>query len=380
MRRIYLDHNATTRPDPQVVEEMLPCLGDAFGNPSSLHAEGQAARALLERARARVAALIGAEPEEVVFTSGGTEADNQAIASAAAMGERRELVTSAIEHQAVLKPCRHLESQGFHAEILPVDSDGVVDLDAARKAIGRKTALVSVMLANNDVGTLQPVRELAALAHEAGALLHTDAVQGVGKVGIDVRALGVDLLSLSAHKIYGPKGAGALYVRRGLELPPLLRGGHHEQKRRAGTENLPCIVGLGKACELARERLEARSAKIRTLRDRLERGVLERVPGARRNGHPTARVPNTLNLTFEGVDSEILLMNLDLLGIAASAGSACTAESRAPSHVLLAMGRSPDDALSALRFSLGEANTEADVDFAIAALADLVPRSRPTRS
>lgn len=382
MRRIYLDHNATTRPAPEVVEEMLPCLRDAFGNPSSLHAEGQAARALLERARTRAAALIGAQPEEVVFTSGGTEADNQAIRGAAELGASRgrHFMTSSVEHQAVLNPCRHLEASGWRATVLPVNGEGEVDVQAAERAMGPGTAFASVMLANNDVGVLEPVRELAALARAQGVLFHTDAVQAVGKVPVDVRALGVDLLSFSSHKIYGPKGAGALYVRGGLELPPLLRGGHHERLRRAGTEALPAIVGFGKACELARERLESRARRAGELRDRLERGILQRVRGARRNGHPTRRLPNTLNVTFPGVDAELLLMSLDLMGIAASAGSACTAESREPSHVLLAMGKSPDDGLSSLRFSLGEETTEMDVDLVIAALADRVPRSRAAGS
>ncbi|MGI5863073.1 MAG: cysteine desulfurase family protein [Myxococcales bacterium] len=372
MKRIYLDHNATTPLHPAVLAEMLPCFEDGFGNPSSPHALGQHARRVVERARERVAALIGAQPDEIVFTSGGTEADNLAILGA--HGGR--VVTTAIEHQAVLAACDFLERRGTEVVRAPVDEHGVVDLAALERAITPGTGLVSVMLANNEVGTLQPVETVCALARERGVLVHSDTVQAVGRIPVDVRTLGVDLLSLSAHKIYGPKGAGALYVRRGVELAPLMHGGHQERHVRAGTENVPAIAGLGKACELARQELEARAAHTRALRDRLERLVLESIPGCRVNGHPRLRLPNTLNLSFERLDGELLVASLDSLSLAAATTSACSSSSTEPSHVLLAMGRSPDEARSAVRFSFGPGNTELDVDRAHLLLLETVESLR----
>jgi len=379
MQRIYLDHNATTRPHPAVIDEMVACLKDSFGNPSSIHAFGQDARRVLDRARQRVADLLGAEPEEVVFTSGGTEADNQAILAAArGLSSRgRHVVTSAVEHQAVLHPCRHLEELGHRVTYVPVDRDGLVAPEAVAAALQGDTVLVSLMLANNDVGTLQPVAEVAALARARGILVHSDAVQALGKVPVDVRALGVDLLSISAHKLQGPKGAGALFVRRGVTLPALLHGGHHERNRRAGTENVPAIAGFGRACALAREELSARSDRARRLRDRLEQGILGAVPLASRNGGGEGRLPNTSNLSFEGLDAETLLLNLDLLGVAVSTGAACSSESKRPSHVLMAMGRSAEEARSSLRFSVGEENDEGQIDRAIDAVKQVIDSLGP---
>jgi cysteine desulfurase len=364
---VYLDHNATTKPRPEVVEEMLPCLRDGFGNPSALYAIGRRARSVLDRARERVAALIGAQPEEIVFTSGGTEADNQALCSATS-GPRTGLIVSAIEHQAILATARSLERRGSSLKLATVDHDGVVLVDQLEKLLEPGTALVSVMLANNDVGSLQPIPEIAALAHAHGALAHSDAVQGLGKTRLDVRALGVDLLSVSSHKIGGPKGAGALFIRKGLELPPLLRGGHQERLRRAGTENVPAIAGFGKACELAARELDSRIARMRLLRDRLEAGIRARFPTALIHGHPERRLPNTLNVSFPGAEGEILQMTLDAMGIAVSTGSACQSGLNEPSHVLMAMGCSKEESLSALRFSVGDENTEEEIDRALEAL------------
>ena len=379
MRRIYLDHNATTPVHPEVVAEMLPCLHQVFGNPNSLHEPGQEARRVLDRARQRVADAIGAEAaEEIVFTSGGTEADNLALLGAAARlaGKGRHLITTAIEHEAVLASCRWLEGHGWQVSYLPVDGDGRLDPAAVAAAWRADTVLVSVMLANNEVGTLQPVAEVARLAHERGAIVHTDAVQAVGKLRVDVRALGVDLLALTAHKIYGPKGAGALYVRRGTPLAAILHGGHHERRRRAGTENVPGIAGLGKACERAAAGIDERAARVGALRDRLESELAERLPWARVHGRGAPRVSGTTNVSFPGVDAEMLLLNLDLVGVAASTGAACTAGSGEPSHVLVAMGLPDDDIRGSLRLSLGEGTTGEEIDLAVAALADLAPRLR----
>ncbi len=378
MKRVYLDHNATTPLHPDALEEMLPYLRDAFGNPSSIHWFGQEARRAVDRARQQVADLIGADPEEIVFTSGGTEADNHAIRGIAGRcaGSGGHIVTSSVEHHAVLNTCRQLERTGFRVTYLPVDENGLIDPAAVAAAITKDTVLVTVMLANNDVGTIQPVRDIARLAGERGVPVHTDAVQGIGKMPVDVRRLGVDLLSLSSHKIYGPKGIGALYIRRGVSIDPLIFGGHHERRRRAGTENVPAIVGFGKACEIAGEEIESVPPRIAALHDRLQQGIEKRIENVRMNGHPELRLPNTLNVSFSFLDGESLLMNLDLMGVAVSTGSACTSGSVDPSHVLTAMGRSPEQAHGSLRFSLGRGNTAEDVDFTLDVLVDVVRRLR----
>jgi len=376
--RTYFDHNATTPPDPAVVEAMRRALIEDFGNPSSVHHFGQRAKALLDEARSSVATLIGAEPAEVVFTSGGTEADNLAIRGAAEALEptgRRHLVASSIEHEAVLNTVKALARRGWTVTLLPVGASGILDPKALEEAITPETALVSVMHANNEIGTVQPIAELASIAHRAGALMHTDAVQSVGKIPVDVRRLGIDLLSLSAHKINGPKGAGALWIKRGTRLVSTMTGGKHERNRRGGTENVPGIVGLGVAADLARTKA-ARLTEIAALRDRLERVVLERVTGTAVNGAREARVPNTTNISFDGVEAESLLIALDLEGFAVSTGSACSSGTLEPSHVLRAMGLPAHRTQNSIRFSLGAGNTEADVDQLVAKLPSLVEKLR----
>ena len=376
MQRIYLDHNATTPLDRRVLEAMLPVLEDGFGNPSSLHWFGQRARGAVEDARAQVAALIGAAPAEIVFTGSGTEADNMALRGVAGMAQepRRKLVYTAVEHHAVVNTAKALAEEGWPAEAARVGPDGRVDLEDLRARVDERTALVSVMLANNETGVLQPVAEAARLAHARGALAHCDAVQGAGKVVVDVRALGVDLLTLSAHKIYGPKGAGCLYVRRGTPLAALVRGGGQERNRRAGTENVPAVVGFGAAAALARESLQGDAVRVAALRDRLEARLLA-IPGSRRNGEGP-RVPNTSNVSFASVEAEGLLIALDLEGIAVSTGAACAAGGVEPSHVLRAMGLPPERVQSSLRFSLGRGTTEADVDRAADVVTAVVARQR----
>jgi cysteine desulfurase len=375
-RRLYLDHNATTPLDPRVLEAMLPFLGEDFGNPSSLHWLGQRARGAVEEARARVAELVSADPSEIVFTSGGTESDNAALrgVSATARAPRCGIVCSAIEHHAVLNTAKALGSEGRPVSIVRVGEAGAVDPRDLAAVVGDATALVSLMLANNETGVLQPVAEAARLAHERGALVHCDAVQGAGKVALDVRALDVDLLTLSAHKIYGPKGVGCLYARRGTRLAALVRGGGQERNRRAGTENVAGIVGFGAAAALAREALQADAVRVAALRDRLEARLLA-IPDARRNGQG-ARVPNTSNVSFAGVEAERLLIALDLEGIAVSTGAACAAGGVEPSHVLRAMGFPPERVESSLRFSLGRRTTEAEVDRAADVVATVVARQR----
>ncbi len=377
--RIYFDHNATTPVEPAVVEAVARAMSEAFGNASSVHAYGQQAKAMLDVARSEVAGLISAEPAEVVFTAGGTEADNFAIRGAIEASDargRRRVVSSAIEHEAVLNTCRHLVRRGYEWTVLPVSSAGVVDPASLRLVMGPDVAVVSVMHANNEIGTIQPVAELAAIAHEQGALFHTDAVQSVGKIPVDVKALGVDLLSLSAHKFNGPKGVGAIWIRRGVRLTPLLTGGRHERNRRAGTENVPGIAGLGVAARLARARLADETLVVEPLRDRLERGVVSAVSRTTVNGGGAARVPNTTNISFENVEAESLLIALDLEGVAVSTGSACSSGTLEPSHVLKAMHLPAGRSQNAIRFSLGHGSSQAEVDHVLALLPALVEKLR----
>jgi cysteine desulfurase len=375
----YFDHNATTPVDPEVVAAMADALASTFGNASSVHAFGQKAKTAIDEARTSVAALIGGEASEVVFTAGGTEADNFALRGAVEALEprgRKRLVTSTIEHEAVLNTCRHLARRGYEWTPAPVTSDGLVTLGALQPLLGPDVAVVSVMHANNEIGTLQPVAALGAAARAAGALMHTDAVQTVGKVPVDVRALGVDLLSLSAHKFNGPKGVGALWIRRGVRLAPILTGGRHERNRRAGTENVAAIVGLGVAARIARRHLDEEATRLAALRDRLESGILRRVSGTIVNGGDAPRVPNTTNISFTGVEAESLLIALDLEGVAVSTGSACSSGSLEPSHVLKAMHLPSGRAHNAIRFSLGAGNTEEEVDRVIALLPAVVEKLR----
>lgn len=379
---IYLDYNATTPVDARVLEAMQPYLSVAFGNASSIHSAGQHARAAVDAARESVAALIGAKPAEIVFTSGGTEADNLAIFGivggivAASTKPRKHVITSAIEHHAVLNSCQQLEKHGIAVTYVPVSSDGIVDPADVRRALTPETILISVMHANNEIGTIQPIDEIGRIASEANVYFHSDAVQSAGKLLLDVNRLGVDLLSLSAHKIYGPKGAGALYVRSGTPLAPQIFGGHHERDRRPGTENVPGIVGLGKAAELAREHLKEDLARIASLRDRFEGALLDSIASIRVNGDRARRVANTSNLAFSGAGGEALVIALDLAGVACSTGAACSSGAIEPSHVLTAIGLSPDDARSSLRFSLGRPTKATEIAEAIGMIPPVVERLR----
>jgi cysteine desulfurase len=380
--RVYFDYNATTPADPIVVETMTRVLREEFGNASSVHHFGQRAKAVLDDARSAVAALIAAEPSEVVFTSGGTEADNFAIRGVAEALEptgRRHLIASAIEHEAVLNTLKALARRGWETTLLPVDASGIVAPDALEAAITDRTALVSVMHANNEVGTIQPIAELARIARGRGVLFHTDAVQSVAKIPVDTRALGVDLLSLSAHKFGGPKGAGALFIKRGARVAPILTGGKHERNRRAGTENVPAIAGLGAAATIAGRKLDAEGARLRALRDRLEEAVIAAVPGTAINGAREPRVPNTTNISVEGVEAESLLIALDLEGIAVSTGSACSSGTLEPSHVLRAMGLPTHRTQNSIRVSLGAGSTEAEVERFLGTLPGVVAKLRSLR-
>jgi cysteine desulfurase len=379
VQRVYLDHNATTPVHPTVVEAMTKVLREDFGNPSSVHHFGQRAKSVMDQARSSVASLIGADPSEVVFTSGGTESDNFAIRGAAEALDatrRRHLIATTIEHEAVLNTLKALARRGRPTTLLRVDGTGIVAPDALKEALTDDTAVVSVMHANNEIGTIQPILELARIAHDRGALFHTDAVQTAGKVTVDVRAFDVDLLSISAHKFYGPKGVGALWIRRGLRLLPVLTGGKHERSRRAGTENVAGIVGMGVAATLAAAKIDEEAKRISTLRDRLEEGVLRAVPGTIVNGARSPRVPNTTNISFDRIEAESLLIALDLEGVAVSTGSACSSGTLEPSHVLKAMGFPPHRTQNSIRFSLGAANTEADVDRVVAILPGIVDKLR----
>jgi cysteine desulfurase len=379
VQRIYLDHNATTPVHAAVIEAMTAVLRDEFGNPSSVHHFGQRAKAVMDQARSAAAALIAGDPSEVVFTSGGTESDNHAvrgIAEALEPAGRRHLIATTIEHEAVLNTLKVLARRGWKTTLLPVGETGIVSPDALRGALTDETALVSVMHANNEIGTVQPITDLARIAHERGALFHTDAVQTAGKIRVDVKTLGVDAVSISAHKFYGPKGVGALWVRRGLRVLPILTGGKQERSRRGGTENVAGIVGMGAAATLARAKMDDEARRLAALRDRLESGILRSVPGTLVNGAPSPRVPNTTNISFDRVEAESLLIALDLEGVAVSTGSACSSGTLEPSHVLKAMGFPPHRTQNSIRFSLGAANTEADIDRVVAILPGLVEKLR----
>lgn len=379
MRKIYLDHNATTPLDPLVLEAMLPYYKDIFGNASSVHEFGRAARKGIDEARLKVASLLSArDVDEIIFIGSGTESDNFAIKGAAdaLKAKGNHIITSSIEHPAVLNTCKFLEKNGYDVTYLPVDKFGIVDTEELKKAITDKTILISIMYANNEVGTIEPIEEIARIAKVKGVLFHTDAVQAVGKVSLDVSKLGVDMVSLSAHKLYGPKGAAALYVRKGVKLIPILHGGHHEKNRRAGTENVAGIVGLGKAAELAAKNMKEETARIKTLRDRLEKGILENIKYTYLNGHPENRLCTTANISFEFLEGESIILNLDMESIGVSTGSACTSGSLEPSHVLRAMGIDPVRTQGSIRFSLGKGNTAEDIDYVIKVLPPIIEKLR----
>ena len=378
MQRLYLDHAATTPTHPEVVKAMLPYFTDAFGNPSSIYSYGQETKAAIAEARCKVAELIGAHSEEIVFTSGGTEADNLALKGVAYANEHKgnHIITTSIEHHAVLEACKFLERRGFKVTYLPVDEYGLVNPQDVKKAITDKTILVSVIHANNEVGTIEPIREISTIAREAGIYLHTDAVQTVGHIPVNVDELGVDLLSISAHKLYGPKGVGALYIRKGTRLLAIMHGGVQEDRRRAGTENVPAIVGLGKAVELAQQEMDRELERLTYLRDKLIKGLLERIDHIRLNGHPTKRLPNNVNMCIDFVEGESMLLNLDLEGICTSTGSACSSASLEPSHVLAALGLPPEQAHGSLRLTLGSENTEGDIERVLEILPRIVSRLR----
>ncbi|MBI5233046.1 MAG: cysteine desulfurase NifS [Deltaproteobacteria bacterium] len=378
MKKIYLDHNATTPVDPEVFEAMLPYLKDHWGNPSSIHWAGRIPKKALEEARENIASFLGATPAEIIFTSSGTEGDNLAIKGVAYASKNKNghIITTKVEHPGVLNTCKYLEKEGLAVTWLDVDSDGLIDLNELSSHITDKTILITIMYANNETGVLFPIKEIGAIAREKGVLFHTDAVQAAGKVGLDVNGLNVDLLTISGHKLYGPKGTAALFAKRGVKLVPILHGGHHERNRRGGTENIAGIAGLAKACEIARRDMAEKTTDIKTLRDRLEKGLMEKIPYVRLNGHPEKRIPNTTNLSFEFVEGESLLLNLDMLGVAASSGSACTSGSLEPSHVLMAMGLRHEVSHGSIRFSLGKHNTEEDVDCILNNMPSIVERMR----
>jgi cysteine desulfurase len=378
MQRIYLDHAATTPTRPEVVKAMLPFFTNDFGNPSSIYSYGREAKGTVEEARTKVAEFIGARSEEIIFTSGGTEADNYALKGVAYSNERKKnhIITTSIEHHAVLEVCKFLERRGFRITYLPVDKYGLVDPDDARKAITDKTVLISVMHANNEVGTIEPVQEIGKIAREAGVYFHSDTVQTVGHIPVNVDELKVDLLSISGHKFYGPKGVGALYVRKGTKLVSFMHGGGQEKRRRAGTENVAAIVGLGKAVELTGREMTKEAGRLVYLRDKLIKGLGKKIDHIHLNGHPTRRLPNNVNVSVDFVEGESMILNLDLEGICASTGSACSSASLEPSHVLMALGLPAEQAHGSLRFSLGRENTEADVERVLEVLPKIIVKLR----
>ena len=374
--RIYLDHNASTPVHPEVLAAMLPFFGEVYGNPSSVHAFGRAARDAVDDARGTIARFLGSRPEEIVFTSGGTESDNFGVKGLALARGAGHVVTSRIEHHAVLRTCEALEGQGFDVTYLPVDDQGRLDPDDVKRALRPDTLAISVMHANSEVGTIQPIAEIGAVAREHGVPLHVDAVQTFGKVPIDVDAMGIDLLSFSGHKIYGPKGAAGLYIRRGTKMVAVQHGGEHERRRRAGTENVPGIVGLAAAVEIRSREMAGEADRLSALRDRLWEGIRERIPESRLNGARVARLPGTANVVFRHVESESIVLGLDLKGIAVSAGSACTSGNVEPSYVLVAMGLPVDWAMGAVRFSLGRSTSVEDVDDVVEAIEPIVAKLR----
>ena len=378
MKQIYLDYAATTPTHPEVAKAMAPYFTDAFGNPSTLYSYGQEAKGAIEEARVKVAGLIGAQDEEIVFTSGGTEADNFALKGVVYANEKRgnHIITTPIEHHAVIETCKFLERRGFRVTYLPVDGYGLVDPADVRRAITDKTVLISVMHANNEIGIIEPIAEIGRIAKEAGIYFHTDAVQTAGHIPVDVNKLGVDLLSMSSHKIYGPKGTGALYIRKGTKLLALMHGGEQERRRRAGTENIPAIVGLGKAVELARQEMSGEAVRLTYLRDQLIKGLLKRIDHIHLNGHSQTRLPNNVNVSVDFVEGESMVLNLDLEGICASTGSACSSSSLEPSHALLATGLSPEQAHGSLRFTLGKWTTEEEISRVLEVLPQIVAKLR----
>jgi len=378
MRRVYLDYNATTPVAPEVLAAMLPYFCVEYGNASSIHTFGQRARGAVEEARESVAGLVGALPAEIMFSSGGTESNNQAIFGAvgAASGKSKHVITCAVEHSAVLDPCRALEKRGVAVTVLPVDGEGIVNPEDVRRAIRPDTVLITIMLANNELGTIEPIEEIGKIAAESRVTFHTDAVQAAGKIPIDVARLGVHLLSISAHKLYGPKGSGALYVRKGTHLEPFLFGGHSERDRRPGTEDVSSIAGFGKAAALALTHMDGEGRRIAALRDRLENSLLERIPHARVNGSRARRTPNTTNLTLPFIEGEAMVIALDLRGVACSTGAACSSGAVEPSHVLTAIGLAPEDARATLRLSLGKQTTDEEIDFALETIPPVIDRLR----
>jgi cysteine desulfurase len=379
MKRIYLDHAATTSTDVEVVEAMKPFFTQKYGNPNSIHSFGQEAREAVEEAREKIARLIGANPSEIVFTAGGTEADNYAIKGIAWANQKKgnHIITSQIEHHAVLHSCQFLEKHGFKVTYLKVDKYGLIDPEEVKKAITDQTILVTIMHANNEIGTIEPIKEIGKIVKEAGIYFHTDSVQTTGHIPIEVNDLGVDMLSISGHKLYGPKGVGALYLRKGTKIVNLIDGGAQEKNRRAGTENVTGMVGLGKAVELAEKRLAGGEVdKVVKLRDKLITGIMDQIENVRLNGHSTKRLPGNVNICFEFIEGESMLLNLDMKGVAASSGSACTSGSLEPSHVLLAIGLPPEIAHGSLRLTLGKDNTEEDIDYVIAILPKIIEKLR----
>lgn len=379
MRTVYLDNNATTRMRQEVLDAMLPYYKDIYGNASSVHGFGRAARMAVDDARVKVAGLVGAASiEEIIFTSGGTEADNFAVKGVAyaLKSKGNHIITSSIEHPAVLNVCKFLEKDGFQVTYLKVDKDAMVDIEELKRSITGKTILISIMYANNEVGTIESVEDIGRIAKEKGICFHTDAVQAAGKVAFDVKKVNADLFSMSANKIYGPKGVGALYIRKGTKISQLLHGGHHEMGKRAGTENVAGLVGFGKAAELAKKELTNESKKLTELRDYLYKGITSKIEHVRLNGHPEKRLSNTLNVGFKFLEGESIVLNLDMEGIAVSTGSACTSGSLEPSHVLTAMGVDPADTQGSIRFSLGKDNTKEDMDYVLGVLPPIIKRLR----